>query len=87
MIFLYNKERVVLEGLELVKYKISQRIGFKENIVEGGFIITEGKLTPDFQIDVNKVPEEYHENLQEIVTSEWQKGLVVINERLSNLGK
>lgn len=99
MIFLYNKERIVAEGFELVKLKIAQRLGLGPNVVEGNFIIKEGKLIPDFQIDENKVPdehkdllnrivsEEYKDQLDNIIHEEWQKGVILINDRLANLGK
>lgn len=87
MIFLYNKERVVIEGFELVKLKIAQRLGLGVNIVEGNFIIKEGKLVPDFKIDIEKVPIEYHNQIDDVVSEEWQKGVILINDRLANLGK
>jgi len=85
IIFLYNKERIMLEGLELAKLKISQRMGLSKNIVEGCFIIKEGKVVPDFTIDPNEIPLKFKDTAESVVKEVWTSVSQIINERLSNL--
>lgn len=85
IIFLYNREQVILEGLELAKCKISQKLGLDKNIVNGNFISVEGKLTPNFQIDENMVPLAHKDNLENIIKETWSECVGIINGRLAGL--
>jgi hypothetical protein len=86
-IFLYNKERIVMEGLQLAKLRISKRLGLSENIVEGDFRIDNGELVPNFTIDKRKVPLSKLDDLEMIMKDVWGQTLVVIKDRLDSFEK
>ena len=85
MIFLYNKERVLLEGMELMKSKSSQRLGCDVNIISGGYKLHEGKLVPDLNVDTNKVPIGKLNEIDTILSETWGEVSDIIVERLEGL--
>jgi hypothetical protein len=87
IVFLYNKERIILEGLQLAKLRISKALGLSENIVGGNFKNEDGKLIPCFEIDKQKVPLSKLDDLEDIMKREWEKTLKDINSRLENFEK
>jgi hypothetical protein len=86
-VFLYNKERIVLEGLQLAKLIISQKLGLSENIVEGNFRNENGKLIPNFVIDKQKVPLSKLDDLDSIVENAWKYTSNIVNDRLDSFEK
>lgn len=87
IIFLYNRERIVMEGLQLAKLRISKKLGLSENIVEGDFKIANGELVPNFTIDKQKVPLSKLDDLEMIVKDTWSQTLVDIKDRLDSFEK
>lgn len=80
--FLYNKERVLIEGFQLAQLAISSKLGLKENIVTGDFRLVDGKLIPNFVIDKEKVPLSKLDDLESIVKGAWGKVLPLLVDRL-----
>lgn len=85
MIFLWNKERILTEGLELASLKISQELGHDKNVVKAQYRLNEGKLVPDFQIDKNDIPFSMMDQIDTILKDIWTGIEKSIKEKLDNI--
>lgn len=85
MIFLWNKERILIEGLELAQLKISSELGFDKNVVEAEYIEKDGKLFPDFKIDKSLIPIKYLDGIDSVIKGVWVEVERITNEKLENI--
>lgn len=85
IIFLWNRERILKEGLELTKLKISRALGFDKNVVEGNYTIHEGKLVPDLQINEEHIPDDYKASIGDIIKNTWVEVYQGMAEKIASL--
>ena len=85
MIFLWNKERILLEGMELAKLKISQELGFDKNVVTGEYKLHEGSVIPDFKIDKDILPMSKLDEVEIVIKNVWDYVSNKMNEQLQNI--
>lgn len=70
MIFLLNRERILMEMLELAKLKISGKLKIPESEIVAGVTLTkDNKLAPEFKI--NSAIEANDKIYAEVITNEW----------------
>lgn len=85
IIFLWNKERILIEGLELSQLKISQELGLEKNVVHAQYVSKDGKIMPDFNIDQNDIPDDYLGDVGELISRVWSGVKAGINEKLEHI--
>jgi len=85
MIFLLNRERVIMEILELAKLKIALRLKIPESDIVAGVVLDKDKkLIPDFKINTAVVGNDkaYAEALADV----WGNLRKELQARLDGLG-
>jgi hypothetical protein len=81
MIFLYNKECVLIDAMRLAILGVSVEIGIGENYIKGQYSVNEnGKIIPCIYIDKEVLPANI--NVKDVIYKVWKIISPIVNKQL-----
>lgn len=85
MIFLWNRERVLSEVLELARYKISQKLDIPIGLVQVHLKLEDGRIKPGFTVNTKDLPDVSYSQVEDVLSSVWFGVQAILRERLSSI--
>lgn len=85
MIFLWNRERVLSEVLELARLRISEKLDLPVELVQVHLKLEDDRLKPGFTVDTASLSDWKYSQIQDVLRSAWTGVQGILGTRLKSL--